>query len=90
MVLKKICVHRKTVSAHLGICCHHAQVPGSVVRLCHDGPVKQGVLCGYGIRGTPDSPPDCFQRAGNQGQSTGNQSFEADILPRSASVHYST
>ena len=25
---------------------------GSVTRLCHDGPVKQGVLCRYGVRGT--------------------------------------
>jgi hypothetical protein len=35
-----------------GICRHRAQVPRSVVGLCHHGPLGPGVLCRYGICGT--------------------------------------
>ena len=64
----------QTVSTHPDICCHSVQVSGSVTRLCHDGPVKQGVLCRYGVHGTVsseitrESPSNCILRAGNQGQ----------------------
>ena len=49
MVLKKIYVQCKQFTLILTFA---VTVPGSVVKLCHDGPVKQGVPCGYGIRGT--------------------------------------
>ena len=55
MVLKKDICTQQTVSTHPDICCHSVQVSESVTRLCHDGPVKQGVLCRYGVHGTASS-----------------------------------
>ena len=37
----------QAVPADPGICCDSTQVPGSVVGLCHHGPVRAGVLSRY-------------------------------------------
>ena len=51
MLLKKVYVHRKQFPLILAFAVT-VQVPGSVVGLCHHGPVGAGVLSRNGIRGS--------------------------------------
>ena len=92
MLLKKVYVHRMQFPLILAFICDSTQMSGSVVGLCHHGPVGAGVLSRYGICGsvmceTAGEPAfDSISQRGNQGEFQ-NQPFETGIPAPSASVH---